>query len=359
MDHFTAAMDMLDHIHHPAFCVREGIIIKSNLSAQARLITSGTSVSTLFDAGFEDYEAFQGGCLHATLRLDTQTCGVSITRKEGFDLFILEESDQQDLRALALAARELREPLSGLMITADRLFPNLGESNPEIQEQAARMNRNLFQLLRIVGNMADASRFESDTSNRREIRDVAAFVAEIADKARTLAAHTSITLTCAIHPEAVYTQVDSEKLERALLNLLSNALKFTPAGGHVHLTLTRRGNRLWLTVEDDGCGIPEQIRSNVFSRYTREPGVEDGRFGVGLGLVLIRAAAASHGGTVLVDHPEGTGTRVTMTMAIRTDEATLRSPRIRVDYAGEWDHSLVEFSNLLPPSLYMPAEDSH
>ncbi len=83
--------------------------------------------------------------------------------------------------------------------------------------------------------------------------------------------------------------------------------------------------------------------------------MEDGRYGIGLGLVLIRAAAALHGGTVLVDHPAGTGTRITMTLAIRpVTGKELRSPMLKVDYAGERDHGLLELADILPVTLYDP-----
>ena len=69
-------------------------------------------------------------------------------------------------------------------------------------------------------------------------------------------------------------------------------------------------------------------------------------------MVLIRSTAAVHGGTVLVDHPDGVGTRITISFAIRQGKATLRSPRMRIDYAGERDHALVELSDVLPAHLY-------
>ena len=72
-------------------------------------------------------------------------------------------------------------------------------------------------------------------------------------------------------------------------------------------------------------------------------------------LVLVHAAAALHGGTVLVDHPTETGTRITMSLAIRTGSgAKLRSPMLKVDYAGERDHGLLEFADILPSSVYDP-----
>ena len=86
-------------------------------------------------------------------------------------------------------------------------------------------------------------------------------------------------------------------------------------------------------------------------RYQRQPGIEDSRFGIGLGMVLIRSAAANHGGTVLIDRPEGGGTRITMTMAIRQNTALLKSPVIPpvMDNSRE---ILTELSESLPWEFY-------
>ena len=147
---------------------------------------------------------------------------------------------------------------------------------------------------------------------------------------------------------------DTQKLERMVFNILSNAIKFTPAGGNITAKLTRRGTRMYLSVCDTGSGIAENLRSSMFTRYNREPGLEDGRCGIGLGMVLIRSTAALHGGTVLVDRPDDCGTRITVSMAIRQGDNALRSPRLRIDYAGERDHGLIELSDVLPAELYDP-----
>ena len=110
---------------------------------------------------------------------------------------------------------------------------------------------------------------------------------------------------------------------------------------------------LYLTVQDSGNGIAQELRSNVHSRFRRQPGLEDTRFGIGLGMVMIRSAASAHGGTVLIDHPDGCGTRLTMSMAIRQDtDSVVRASTLQVDYAGERDHTLIELSDILPSFLY-------
>ena len=108
-----------------------------------------------------------------------------------------------------------------------------------------------------------------------------------------------------------------------------------------------------LTLPGVGRKTANVIRGNIYDRYKRQPGLEEGRFGIGLGMVLVRSAATIHGGTVLVDQPAAGGTRVTMTMAIRKNtDGVLRSPVMHVDYSGEWDHMLIELADGLPAPLY-------
>lgn len=359
MEQFTDAMGMLDLMARPSFCVKDGIIIKANPAAAAHLIEEGAKIQSILQTGAEEYAAFTGGCLYLNLSVSGTAMGASVTRMQGFDVFCLEQdADNRELQAMALAARELREPLASVMITAERLFPVSGlNDDPSTREQVARINRGLFQMLRVIGNMSDAGRYTTDSDTHQEVRDICGILSEVFDRAAALVEQADIMLEYTGLPEPVYCLVDAEKLERAVFNIVSNAVKFTPKGGSIRASLTRRGGKLYLSVVDSGSGIAESLRGSVFSRYTREPGVEDGRFGIGLGMVLIRTAAALHGGSVLVDHPEGAGTRITMTIAIRPGSGKqMRSPILRVDYAGERDHGLIELSDALPASAYSPKQ---
>lgn len=353
MEENKETMGMLDLMIRPVFCVKDQKIIKVNPAAQGLLLTVGSDISALLHTGAEEYAAFSGGCLYLMLNIGGQCCGASVTRVEDYDVFVLEQdADQAELRSMALAARELREPLANVMITADRLFPlSALEEDPQTREQVARLNRGLFQMLRILGNMSDAG--HSMVVSQQETQDIGSLFDEIFEKAETIVRHTGLTLAYEGLREQVLCLADGEQLERAVLNILSNAIKFTPKGGTIEANLTRKGRYLRLSVQDSGSGIAENVRGSVFGRYLRQPALEDSRFGIGLGMVLIRSAAANHGGAVLIDQPGGKGTRITLTLAIRQkSDAVLRSPVMRVDYAGERDHALVELSDCLPVELY-------
>ena len=355
MERELDAMGMLDLMVRPGFCVKDNKIVKVNQAAETVMLAPGMDVPPLLLTGREEYAAFEDGCLYLTLQLNQASWGASVTRIGEYHVFLLEQdADQGELQAMALAARELREPLANVMTTADRLFPMTAlQDDPAIREQVARLNRGLLQMLRVIGNMSDANRYATDSGNRMETRDVCALLQEIFDHSRTLLAHGDLNLTFQNLSSPISCLVDSEKLERAVLNMLSNAIKFTPKGGTVHCSLTRKGNMLSLQVQDSGSGIAGNVKGSIHSRYLRQPGIEDSRFGIGLGMVLIRSTAALHGGTVLIDQPEGSGTRITMTMAIRQNSSgQLRSNVLRVDYSGERDHGLLELSESLPYSLY-------
>lgn len=353
MEQLENISGMLDLMVRPAFCVADGRIVAVNPAARSRLIECGTAIEDLLLTGREEYREFRDGCLYLTLRLNEHISGASLSRRGDYRIFILEQDDEQpELHALALAARELREPLSGIMTAADRLFPALAD-DPSTQNQVARINKSLFQMLRVIGNMSDAARYQEPAEQLSEIRDITAILEELFQETAVLAEQAGLRLTFQNLPRKLLMLVDAEKLERALYNILSNAIKFTPAGGTIEANLTQRGKLLYLTVQDSGSGVDPAIRSGIHSRYLRQPGIEDGRYGIGLGMVLIRAAALAHGGTVLMEHPADSGTRITMTLEIRQDTGgALRSPILRVDYAGERSHGLVELSEVLPAALY-------
>lgn len=357
MEYTEEKYAMLHQIPSPAFFVRDGIITEANVAALQRQIPVDSPIADLLHTGQEEYPQFSDGCLYLTLQVCGSACSASVKRIGGHDLFVLEQdADQAELQSMALAAQALRTPLSNVMTVADQFFPlDCFDGSDQAQLQIARINRGLYQMLRIICNMSDAYRYGCETALRGEIRDIAALIREHFDLTADLMEHTGITLRYTGPNETIFSLVDTEKLERAISNILSNAMKFTPKGGCIEACLTRKEKTLYLTVQDSGSGVPEEITGTVYHRYLRQPGIEDGRFGIGLGMVLIRNAATAHGGTVLTQQTPNGGLRLTMTIPIRQSaDPMVRSPIVSADYAGERDHRLLEFSDCLPAELYRP-----
>jgi len=340
----------LDLIIRPAFAVVGGVIQYCNRAAQGLLLSPGTPISKLLQTGEEEYTSMESGCLYLSVCIESHLYGASVTRMDGFDVFVLEQDDMQpELQAMALAAKELREPLANMITAADRLEP----SSENEQAYMQLLSRSLHQMLRIVGNMSDAVRYTGPMAPRQELRDMTAVIGEVFEKAAALADRAGVTVRFSNYPEPVLSMTDTEKLERAIYNILSNSIKFAEKGSMVDARLTKHGSKLHLTVRDTGSGIGDDLLGSVFSRHLRQPAIEDGRHGIGLGLVMIRGAATAHGGTVLIEKNGEAGTKLTMTLSIRKSlSGNLDSPRLKVDYTGGFDRAMIELSDVLPSSAF-------
>ena len=343
---------LLEMIDRPVFIVRDGKICQANQMAKNRLIRIGDDIGPLVADHAEDYAAFQSGNLHLTLNFGEFTCGASVSKHGDCDVFSMDrDEDLTQLQTLALAGQQIRTPLTSILCLADTLLPRLQADTKE-RELVGQLSRGLFQLLRIAGNMADAERYVDSSFVNMQRTEMSGFLKEVFTKAAAQLEGKSVSMQYRGLTKAVFTLADREQLERAIYNIVSNAAKFAPKDSSVTATAEVTGNMLRITVENLGEGIPQHIQGSLFHRYRREPSIEDSRHGLGLGLTLIHAVAAIHGGTVLVDHPNGT--RVTMTVAIRKQmPGGLRSPILQIsDYAGGWDSTLVELSDTLPPTSY-------
>ena len=338
---------LLELFSAPAFCAQNGTIRAVNQAAKLLGISPDTPLQPLLSEGLEEYASFTGGCLFLRLLFPDGGMDASVRRIDGEDYFVLEPESPPQLQALALAARELRKPLASLMTVMDSLLtvPELQTSDGE--EKLCQLNRGLYQLLRMVGNMSDAA----GPIFHPEVRDITAILREVLESAQ--ARFPAPRLEFSLPEQALYAPVDEALLERAILNLISNSLKYTPESGKILCGVTKKGKKLFISVSDTGSGIPPAQLGTVFSRYLRAPAVEDGRQGIGLGMTIVRATAAAHGGAVLIDQPEGMGLRVTMTLSLRQDDSVqLRSPIYRVDYGGDRSHALIELSDCLPWEEY-------
>lgn len=340
----TEEIGMLELLPRPTFCVQNRTITRLNQAAQKLFLREGLSIQLLMESGSEEYAAFSGGLLYLTLTIHGQSFGASVVRIGQEDVFTLDQQfKSEELRVLALAARELRAPLANAILAAQHMEKGASSSG--------QLNRSLYQLLRIVGNMSDAS--GTSPVFHPESQNVSAFFREIAEKAIMLTDSTGIHILYNGSNEAQSCCFDRQMLERAALNMISNALKFTPKGKSIQLALHRNGKQFRFSVTDCGSGIDKKEQLTLFTRYLREPSVEDTRHGIGLGMLLIRNTAARHRGAVLVDQPQGGGTRVTITFfSVPEEREGLRSRLLLTDYAGEEDHALIELSECLPCSFY-------
>ncbi|MBQ7345220.1 MAG: HAMP domain-containing histidine kinase [Oscillospiraceae bacterium] len=346
---------LLDLIDRPALCIRNGQIYLLNRAATQLGFEVDHPIGPLLGQAAEEYERFHEGSLFLNLQRYDLYYAASVFRVEGHDIFVIEqEMDHQILDALALAAMKLRDPLSDINAIIDQLSPLIRDQEGDTaQHYLDVLHRRMFQIHRMVCNMSDASRYVSSSAPKLEYVELCSTLEDLLDRIEALTSAVGIKLTWDLPLVDVPTMADVERLERAVYNMISNAMKATPTGGTIHVTLKRRKERAYLSVRDHGAGIDPQITGSAFTRFRRPPGLESFQEGLGLGMTLICCGAAAHGGTVLIDHPADGGTRVTMSIPLRrSTDSMVRSDTLIYDYAGEQDHGLLELSDILPPEAY-------
>jgi signal transduction histidine kinase/integral membrane sensor domain MASE1 len=246
---------------------------------------------------------------------------------------VLAELDRAKTAFFGNVSHEFRTPLTLLLGPLQELLGASPERlDPEAREQVAMAHRNGLRLLRLVNTLLDFSRLEAGHLRPVYVpTDLAAYTEELAGVFRSAIEHAGLRLVvlCPCLGEPVY--VDREQWEKIVLNLLSNAFKFTFTG-EIGVSLRARGERVVLTVRDTGTGIPPEELPHLFERFHRVQGAH-GRTqeGTGIGLALVQELARMHGGAVGVASTVGSGT--TVTVAIPRGVAHL--PADQVGAAGE------------------------
>jgi PAS domain S-box-containing protein len=240
----------------------------------------------------------------------------------------LAELDRAKTAFFSNVSHELRTPLT-LMLgpLEDLLAQRHGPVPPELQPQHELIHRNALRLHKLVDAMLDFSRIEAGrTRATHEPTDLAALTIELAAmfRAATERAGLALVVDCPPLPEPVF--IDREMWESIVLNLLSNAFKFT-FEGEIAVALRHAGDFVELSVRDTGCGIAPAELTRVFERFHRVEGVRSRTHeGAGIGLALALELARLHGGTIDVASELGAGT--TFTVRIRTGRAHLPAERV-------------------------------
>ncbi len=221
----------------------------------------------------------------------------------------LAELDRAKTAFFANVSHEFRTPLTLMLGPLESLLTSEGMTDRE-RDQLDTAYRNSLRLLRLVNSLLDFSSIEAGRANARYTPvDLAALTENLASNFRSAmeAARLNFAVDCAPLPEPVY--VDCDMWEKIVLNLLSNAFKFT-LRGKVSLGLEASGGQAVLTVADTGTGIAESAMPHIFERFYRAEGAGGRSYeGTGIGLALVRELVRLHGGTIDAVSREGEGSR--------------------------------------------------
>ena len=216
----------------------------------------------------------------------------------------LQEANRAKDMFLATVSHELRTPLNAIVGWGQML--RTGGLAPETQQRAIdTIERNGRALAQLVADLLDVSRVVSGNLHVDEGKvDLRGIVEAALDAARPVAAAAEIELTADVPEQPLAAVGDAARLQQVVGNILGNALKFTPRGGHVALTLRVVSDTVRLEVSDDGPGIAPEFLPVMFDRFKQAD--SSGRRGLGLGLAIVKHLVELHGGTVEA-HSEGLG----------------------------------------------------
>jgi signal transduction histidine kinase len=234
----------------------------------------------------------------------------------------LVELDSAKSRFFANISHELRTPLTLLLAPLETLLRRFNVDE-ETKELLATMHSNGMRLLKLINDLLDLVRLESGRMQvRSEPLQVSEFIKGLASAARQLADDKRLRLETYVDPQLDWVQADRDKLEKIVLNLVFNALKFTPSGGRVELRAEKQDAQMVLIVSDTGMGISAKNLPHVFDRFWQADGSSNRKFqGVGIGLALVKELAEIQNGTVNVASEEGKGTTFTIRLPWLPPEA--------------------------------------
>lgn len=229
-----------------------------------------------------------------------------------------EAEDQSNF--LTIITHELKTPLSSILAFTELWKERVPDDSPESRALVDEVEQNGQVLLSMIDNILDTAKLEAGTLglSKEEFE-----VYDLANHAKAtmgpLATKKSVSFEVIVDPDTPLLIGDEEVLRRIVVNLVNNALRFTPPGGKVALELFYQDDALVIRVSDTGCGISADQIDTVFDRFVSSPRSEQtGEGGTGLGLSIVRNFTVMMGGNVTAESVEGEGSCFTVTLPLPT-----------------------------------------
>jgi two-component system phosphate regulon sensor histidine kinase PhoR len=231
----------------------------------------------------------------------------------------LREVDQAKSDFLAAVSHDLRTPLTSIVGYAEMLEEDkLNPLSPAQRQMLSAIDRNADRLGNLIEDVLTMSRIEMGEF-RTVLRpvDLAAVTRETAAEMRDTAAAKGLGFSIEGPAEGLMVSGSAQQLDRALINLLGNAVKYTPHGGSITVTTSRQDGQAVVSVADTGIGIPEQDQQSLFTRFFRGSNVSTTSIpGTGLGLAIVKTIVTNHQGEIVLQSKEGEGTTISVRLPL-------------------------------------------
>jgi heavy metal sensor kinase len=222
----------------------------------------------------------------------------------------LDNAYQRASRFSADASHELRTPLAIMRAELESLLQRESELPADMRGHVSSMLEEAERLSHITESLFAISRMDAGEAGMKPaILSLVDLVMTTRDHMLLLAEEKNIRIKIDAK-QAVKVKGDAARLKQVIVNLLDNAIKYTPAAGRIFIKIYAAGNKAVLEINDTGCGIPESALPHIFERFYRADKVRSrDQGGAGLGLSIVRAICQAHGGTIEIESVENQGTR--------------------------------------------------
>ena len=211
-------------------------------------------------------------------------------------------------------SHELRTPLnillSSLQLINIYVYKLQGNEGEDIKKYLGIMKQNCFRLLRLINNFLDITKIDAGFYNLNEGKhNIVSIVEDITTSVVEYLKNKNIQIIFDTEIEEKYISCDDDKIERIMLNLFSNAIKFTNPGGKIEVNIYERNNEIIISVKDTGIGIPKDKLTSIFDRFSQvDKTLSRNKEGTGIGLALVKSLVEMHKGKIIVKSTYGEGT---------------------------------------------------
>ena len=234
---------------------------------------------------------------------------------------VTEQRKNQEMQRefVANVSHELRTPLTNIRSYAETLNENAGDIPPAMEKKFLGVILNESdRMTHIVQDLLTLSRFDSGRDDLKLTRfSFAAVVQDLYNAVYMEAQRHGHTLTLETEEGLPDIVADRERVVQVMMNIVSNSIKYTPDGGHIAIRAGRREDRVWMVVDDDGIGIPEEDRPRIFERFYRVDKARSRQSGgTGLGLSIAKEIVDRHQGLLALQDKEGPGLAVRLELKI-------------------------------------------
>ena len=241
------------------------------------------------------------------------------------DITRLKELDRIKSEFVSTVSHDLRSPLTAILGYID-LIERVGPVTAAQKEFIQRVGTSVQNITTLINDLLDLGRIEAGFDTRREFVPLAALIQYTLESVQEQAAEKNLDFTWNIQTDLPQVYGIPSQLRQMLSNLFNNSMKYTPAGGRIHLEAEGQAGQVILRLEDNGLGIPLGDQPHVFDKFYRASNVGLEVPGTGLGLAIVKSVVENHKGRIWLDSTPGAGSKFTIVLPVEKPTKARISP---------------------------------